>query len=773
MPSSHKTFYEFGPFRVDASEHQLWRDGEEIELTPKAFGILLMLVRNGGHILHKEDFLREVWPDSIVEEKNLTDNISILRHALGDDAREPKYIKTIPRRGYRFVADVIEVCASDECPVTTLEDVHLEEHTRTHIVIEEDASDEPGMKTLVVEPRQQITTGQALAAPQTPPRTSVFSRYRTAVALLIIGSVIGGGAALLVLSRFLRVVEPVKAKREMKITRITNSGKAGTSSISPDGKLIAYTQNYTPSNYSTRGTGSLYVQQTGSNHEIQLLEPGERLFGNTEFSRDGAYIYYGVFDKRDPGGALYRIPALGGPPTRLLGDMISMFCLSPDGRRVAFYRHDPARKQLSLMITELDGTGAQTLLTRPYSDVAFTGVPAWSPDGRMIAFVPDISVTKLDKSEPETIYGIDIASREMKPLTQEHWPSIGKMVWTADGRGLIFIAYRPNTGNQLYYLSYPGGEVRKITNDLHSYGNYGLGITADGSALVAETWETSTQLWIVGVDDDSSRAIQLTAGDLDGRRGLAAFPDGRIVYVAREGGEYDFWTVKEDGTDARPITADPFNDRDVATTPDGRFLVITSDRAGGSHIFRAESDGSRPQQLTFGEAQDGTPDCSPDGQWVVYASTLDEKTTVWKVSIDGGAPVQLTDYECVAPSFSPDGKFIACIIPAESQFQKGSIAVIPAEGGAPVKSFHVMPFFWSYLSARWTPDGQALVFRDSMSYVSNLWKQPLAGGPPSRLTDFTTETIFNYAFSRDGQRLILSRGRTSINVVLIRDFGEH
>jgi Tol biopolymer transport system component len=133
----------------------------------------------------------------------------------------------------------------------------------------------------------------------------------------------------------------------------------------------------------------------------------------------------------------------------------------------------------------------------------------------------------------------------------------------------------------------------------------------------------------------------------------------------------------------------------------------------------------------------------------------------------------LTDYECVAPSFSPDGKFIACIIPAESQFQKGSIAIIHAEGGAPVKSFHVMPFFWSYLSARWTPDGQALVFRDSMSYVSNLWKQPLAGGPPSRLTDFTTETIFNYAFSRDGQRLILSRGRTSINVVLIRDFGEH
>ena len=218
------------------------------------------------------------------------------------------------------------------------------------------------------------------------------------------------------------------------------------------------------------------------------------------------------------------------------------------------------------------------------------------------------------------------------------------------------------------------------------------------------------------------------------------------------------------------MTADSFLDREISTPADGRYLLFTSDRAGGSHVFRAERDGSRPVQLTFGEAQANMPDSSPDGQWVVYALSQNERTRIWKVSTEGGTPVQLTDYECLAPSFSPDGTFISCILPSESLTQKGSIAIIPAAGGKPIKTFNVVPFSWSYLSARWTPDGQALVFRGFESFVTNLWKQPLSGGPPIQVTNFKTEFIFNYAFLRNSQRLILSRGQTLSNVVLIKDF---
>ena len=131
MTKDSTHLYEFGPFRLDAAERQLWRDGEEIALTPKAFGVLLMLIRNSGHAVSKEDFMREVWPDTIVEEKNLTDNISILRQALGDNTQEQRYIKTIPRRGYRFVAGVRATHANDGHLLVT-------ESVRTHVLIEAD-----------------------------------------------------------------------------------------------------------------------------------------------------------------------------------------------------------------------------------------------------------------------------------------------------------------------------------------------------------------------------------------------------------------------------------------------------------------------------------------------------------------------------------------------------------------------------------------------------------------------------------------------------------
>ena len=92
--------YEFGPFRLEPAERKLLRNGEPIVLTPKAFDTLVLLVRNSGHLLGKEELIRTLWPDSFVEEGNLSNNIFVLRKALGED---PHYIETVPKRGYRFV----------------------------------------------------------------------------------------------------------------------------------------------------------------------------------------------------------------------------------------------------------------------------------------------------------------------------------------------------------------------------------------------------------------------------------------------------------------------------------------------------------------------------------------------------------------------------------------------------------------------------------------------------------------------------------------------
>src|SRR5499426_4174477 len=121
MNQPPKHFYEFGPFQLDTAERLLLRDGEEVSLTPKVFDLLLVLVKNSGHIFEKDELMKAIWPDAVVEETNLTRNISTLRKALGESQDTRQYIETIPWRGYRFVASVREAPNNNiETTMTTL-----------------------------------------------------------------------------------------------------------------------------------------------------------------------------------------------------------------------------------------------------------------------------------------------------------------------------------------------------------------------------------------------------------------------------------------------------------------------------------------------------------------------------------------------------------------------------------------------------------------------------------------------------------------------------
>jgi sigma-B regulation protein RsbU (phosphoserine phosphatase) len=101
--------YEFGPFRLEAAERRLLRGGRLVPLTSKIFDLLLLLVQNSGHLIEKEEIMQEVWPNSIVEDNNLTVSMSTLRRALGEGHGQHDYVQTVPKRGYRFVAPVREI----------------------------------------------------------------------------------------------------------------------------------------------------------------------------------------------------------------------------------------------------------------------------------------------------------------------------------------------------------------------------------------------------------------------------------------------------------------------------------------------------------------------------------------------------------------------------------------------------------------------------------------------------------------------------------------
>src|SRR5580700_11181702 len=112
MHTRERGSYEFGPFRLDVVERMLLGEGQLVALSPKAFDLLFVLVRKAGRVVDKEELMREVWPDTFVEENNLTVNISALRKALGNGSSDKRYIQTVPRRGYRFVASVRQTAES-------------------------------------------------------------------------------------------------------------------------------------------------------------------------------------------------------------------------------------------------------------------------------------------------------------------------------------------------------------------------------------------------------------------------------------------------------------------------------------------------------------------------------------------------------------------------------------------------------------------------------------------------------------------------------------
>lgn len=704
-----------------------------VGLTPKALEILCVLVEAEGRVVSKEELIERVWKDSFVEEANLSHHVFRVRRALGE-GDDSKFIETVPKRGYRFVAPIH---ASNH---------HSDPAPNTSPVTATKKQDSPRLK------------GYLIAA-------------SAVIGLLIIfaGAYVALNAMRLYEGQ--RQADPGENIRTpMTIARVTNLGSVGASSISPDGKFVAYVE------HSGLGQGLIHVRQTETNSEIQLLEPGERSFGSTAFSPDSKSIFYVIVDKNDPRGALYRISVLGGRPERVLGDIELFFTLSPDGKYAAFYRANSELKQTSIIIASLDGSGEErSLLTFDIEKESPDSVPAFSPDGKRLAYGYADVPNAVDMAPSRiSLFTVEIDSGEIKKLSDEKWMGIGMMNWIPDGSGLVFITYREGTRNQIRSLSYPNGEVTAITNDLAGYSNYGIGITADGTTLVADTFEFSSQLWSIAANGKTRDAVQLTTNTLDGGRGLANLPDGEILYTSSTGTglDEDLWKLTDINgrREGNPLVSDQYSQREPVASPDGTYVVFGSDGAGKPHIFRIDIDGSNLKQLTFGESIDSAPDISPDGKWIIYASSLNDKTRIWKIPSSGGPAVEFTNEESNSPAFSPDGRHVSYISPADSQAIRGRLVVVSADDGSLEHSFDVMPYDSYYVTPRWTPDGKSLIFRRTDTIVGNLWKQDLAGGQPTQFTDFTTQRLYYFAYSRDQKNLIVARGSILFNVVMIKNF---
>ncbi|MDQ3686507.1 MAG: protein kinase, partial [Acidobacteriota bacterium] len=602
-----------------------------------------------------------------------------------------------------------------------------------------------GSRSVSVEP---AAVGDA------PPGSVIQSRKGSRVAIIALLSIlvaaIGFGIYKLVVADWLARPAPFQS---MKMTRLTNTGRAGYAAISPDGKFVAYVEE-------EDGRQSLWGKLIATNSRVPVVAPAEVQYQGLTFSHDGNYLYYVVVEKDNADGVLYQVAALGGSPRKLMDDVGTPVTLSPDGKQLAFVRPDEDGGYV-LMIASADGTGSRKLATRRLPD--FFQEPSWSPDGWVIACVAG----SYNDGFYHNVVEVSVADGSVKPISSRRWWGAERAGWLTDGSGLV-LATRAgdlSTPKQILYLPYPDGETHGITNDLNDYGDVTL--TKDSGALVTIQSDQVSNIW-VAPEGDALRAKAVTSGKYEKVHSVSWTRDNRIVYASTAGGKNDIWMTGIDGGEQKQLTIDAGNNIDPAVTPDGKYIVFGSNRTGTSHIWRMDIDGGNPKQLTNG-SNESLPSCTPDNRFVIYTSFVSGKPTLWKVSIDGGAPVQLIDKFSMLPTVSPDGKLIACYYwDGQSKFQL-KIAVFPVEGGAPVKVFDHIPNIRR--PVRWSTNGLSVTYINQKDGVSNVWGLPLGGAAPERLTDFKAERIFSFDWSPDGKHLATSRGTVSNDAVLITSDG--
>ena len=369
MSSSEKHLYEFGEFRLDTAEHLLLRNEKPVLLPPKAFDLLVVLVQNGGHLIDKERLMHELWPNAFVEDVNLSVNISVLRKALGE--REPGngFIETVPKRGYRFIAQVTELDRNND-------DLIVHSRIRARVVTEEvEAADVGPIGKAAWDPPGEIQAARLSIAGQIAPTISSHKK-RAGLALIMLLLVIAG--ATFGVYKLLGKLSPGSPFQTMKVTRLTNNGKGVHGAISPDGKYVIYI-------VADSEQQSLWLRQVATASNVQIVPPGDVKYNGLTFSGDGNFIYY-VSEQKNI-AELYQMPVLGGSPRKLIVDIDSLITLSPDGTRLAFVRGYPPEGQTALLVAKTDGTSEQKLAIRKHPDFfsAADDAPAWSPDGTIIA----------------------------------------------------------------------------------------------------------------------------------------------------------------------------------------------------------------------------------------------------------------------------------------------------------------------------------------------------------------------------------------------------
>jgi Tol biopolymer transport system component len=582
---------------------------------------------------------------------------------------------------------------------------------------------------------------------------TLIKRHRGGLALatVVVAVVVAGASYGVLYRRPSRPAGSYPSLADLQVLQLTTTGNAGSPAISPDGKYVAYAQV-------TEDEASIWIRQTNTSSNVQIVPPQPfAIRPAITVTPDGSFVdfvRFETFDTQSPRSALWRVPFLGGTPKRLLDDIVSPVGWSPDGRRMAFVRGDITHT--TLVLADADGTHERVLTAQRAPGPRLMSMlifgrpllpPAWSPDGRIIA---SAGFDDFEGKLSGQIVFTTVADASVQTIASP--VGVTGIAWLDDASLVVARQPEPGTFSQLWRVTYPGGEVSRLTNDLSSYG--GVSLTADRKTLATARTDARTSVWVADDGEPAREAVQPGADESTSYGTSVTWAAERLVYTTKALGMPTIESlVPGRGSPEEVVSKGVW----PTATPDGRTIVFAStDTAAVGSLWTTDPDGSHRVQIAPGNVV--YPVVTPN-RTVLFnnPSRSGGKFWLWIVSLDGGEPTHVTDIDAISPDVSPDGKSVAFITSDSSHPPAIMVCDLPTCSNRRRLSVVGKP--------RWTPDGRAVVYTKQ----SNLWLQPLDGGAPRQFTHFTDrKMIQDFAWSRDGRHLAIARTSVTNDIVLIK-----
>lgn len=672
MSDSVRERVRFGAFEADIHTHELWKEGIRIRLIGQPFEILAVLLSKPGQLVTREELRARLWPaDTFVDfNHGLNAAVNKLREALCDSADQPRYIETLPRRGYRFIA------TAERVAVPTNGQSQGQTVQKQDSVLEASAHPRDAAK-------DELTFSvDETASDEKPARLrnrSVWLPILTPAVALVVG------LFAFLLWFYLSHNSTKRVGRRALLTPVPLTDLADPTSepaFSPDGTRVAFRRQ----GYAAANSG-IFVKKIGSQQLLQLTANQDCC---PAWSPDGRTIAFSRFT--DTEHEIYTVSSGGGGSRKLyttaIGSRHGELDWSPDGESIAFVGESSPGTSSIFFLSQ---NGSAHRITQP-APLNNDWGPAFSPDGQSLAFI-----RTQETGLPENILVMPAGGGESRTVVTFYNGILGSPAWTSDGQSILFASggglLRAPVfgGDQITRIEEAGSAVRHPATARKAY------------ALAYQGVSEAYSVWELNPNDANPTPHGLIVSESGRNEGAQISPDGKkVAFMSSRSGTMELWISDRDGSNPYQVTAM----NSIGTprwSPNGRSIAFDVGWRDRGAIFVVDVPGGLPRPLAQGSSDNLVPNWSRDGKWVYFASNRTGMWQVWKAAPQGGPAIQVTTHGGFAAWPSADGK---TLFYSKFNMPDPEVWRVSVDGGLETRVPQVRPADWG----AWAPVQKGIYF---------------------------------------------------------------